>query len=95
MKKLFAFLTATPIVWIFLIWTIGMPFIRMLASLNLGGTPLFIQTDEQAATVARWMLAITGMTAVGFGIQTADIVADCDRFIQRLFTPGRRRRYYR
>jgi hypothetical protein len=95
MKRLFAFLIATPIVWIFLIMAGGIPFLRMLTSLNLSGSPLFIQTEEQAATVARWMLGITGLMAVVFGAEIAAIVADWDRLIQRLFTPERRRRYYR
>ena len=93
MKRLFAFVIATPILWAILIGLIGMPFVKLTASLQLNGTPLFIHTDEEALTVVRWMLAITGLMAAGFGAEIAAIVADWDRFIQRLFTPRRRLRY--
>jgi hypothetical protein len=93
MKKLIAFLLATPIVWAILIRLIGMPFMKMVVSINLNGTPLFIHTDEQAMTVFRWMLGITGLMAAGFGAEIAAIVADWDRLIQRLFMSGSRRRY--
>lgn len=93
MKRLIAFLIATPIAWAALIGLVGMPHMKMIASMNLNGTPLLIHSEEEAVTVARWMLAITGLMAVGFGLEIAAIVADWDRFIQRLFTSGRRRRY--
>jgi hypothetical protein len=93
MKKLIAFLIATPIVWAILIGLIGIPFVKMLASLTLDGTPLFIHTEQEAATVVRWTLGITGLVAVRFGIEISAIIADWDRLIQRLFMPGRRRWY--
>jgi hypothetical protein len=93
MKRFIAWLIATPFVWAFLIGMIGMPFMKLIMSLNLGRTPLFIQTEEQAATVFRWMLLITGMMAAGFGIEISAIVANWDRFVQRLLSHGGWRRY--
>ena len=93
MKRLIAFLVATPIVWGILIGLIGMPFMKMIVSLNLNGTPLFIHSNEEALTVFRWMLGVTGLMAIRPGAEIAAIIADWDRSIQRLFMPGRRRRY--
>jgi len=74
MKKLIAFLIAWPIVWAILIGLIGIAFMKMVASLSIDGTPMFIQTEEQALTVIRWMLGVTGLMAAGFGVEIARLL---------------------
>ena len=93
MKWLITFVVATLILWAILVHSIGMPFMKMVAGLTIDGTPMFIHTREEAVTVARWMLGITGLMAAVFGAEVAAIVTDWDRFIQRMLTHGRRWRY--
>ena len=95
MKRFIAFLIATPIAWGILFGLLGIPFVKMLASLSLNGTPLFIHTEQEAATVIQWTLGITGLMAIGFGFEISAVIADWDRIIHRPFAPERRRRYYR
>jgi hypothetical protein len=64
-----------------------------LANINLNGTQLFIHSENEAITATKWMLGLTGLMAAGFGAQIADIFCDWERFIEKLFMPGRRRRY--
>ena len=94
MKKFITFIIATPIVWATLFLTIGMQSMKLLGSLNFNGTPMFIQTDEQAMTIAKWVMGCTGLMAAALGAEIAAIVADWDRIIQRMFAPERRYRRY-
>ncbi|MCG3149632.1 MAG: hypothetical protein PCFJNLEI_03097 [Verrucomicrobiae bacterium] len=93
MKRIITFLIATPVVWLVLIWLIGRPFMNMVVSLNFNGAPIFIHSDEEAMTVAKWVLGFTGLLAAVFGAEVAAIAAEWERFIQRLLEPRRRRRY--